>query len=284
MTEKDDRLELLIALCVENGNYKKLNEVGLSLVDNTVNDIGVKLGLRARNKNSNETISEYVRLINNVIWDNLKFYLIPKLIADTVYVIEAQVKRRKGRLSKEHTIRLFDIYYELLKINVPNLNTGATPSLLDVAPEVRALSFLSPGSVKPNKKVDVTRSMLATRLRDRERQLQSTLSKSFNGAQFKEAVLLKGLSKSISVRPSKKKTSVEGSLTNNLIYKGSMDDIAGYFLLSGALVLFLLGLATLIESASIPFLSMTLSAFCLLFFGAGASIFLAYCNYFVMNK
>ncbi len=275
----DPKLETLIKLCVKNDNYDRLAKVGYSLVSNALNDIGVKIGIRARNKFLKETACDYVKIINNIVVDNLKIYLIPRGMADQMYVIENQIKRGRN-LTKGYVMKLFDIYFELVKIEVPDLNSGATSSL-NVSPGVKLLSFLSSSDQKANKKIDRTSTIFMSKINERQNYLQKQLNRSFNGAQFKEMVYLKGFGDSIK---KKNKTSVEGSLNNNLIYRSSVNDIAAFFLLGGALVMFLLGLATLIESVLFSFLSISLSTLYAMFFGSSAMLFGVFYKYFWKDK
>ncbi len=275
----DPMLEMLVKLCVENDNYDTLAEVGYSLVSNSVNDIGVKIGIRARNKFLNESVCDYIKIINNVVVDNIKIYLIPRGIADQMYIIENQIKRGRN-LTKNYVLKLFDIYFELVKIEVPDLNMGVT-SNLNISPGIKLLSFLSSRDQKANKKIDQTSTIFMSKIKERQHYLQKQLDESFDGQQFKEMVYLKGFSDSIK---KKNKTSVEGKLSDNLIYRSSVNDIAAYFLLGGAVVMFLLGLATLIESTMFYFLSISLSSLYSMFFGSSATLFGVFYKYFWKNK
>ncbi|MFX1502763.1 MAG: hypothetical protein ACFFDH_17510, partial [Promethearchaeota archaeon] len=60
----DAKLKNLIQVCKETENYKKLAVTSFILTSNMVNEIGIQLGVRPRNKVSGETIFEYMGLIN----------------------------------------------------------------------------------------------------------------------------------------------------------------------------------------------------------------------------
>ncbi len=62
----DVKLKRLIQLCKETGNYKKLAVVSFVLVSNAVDEIGIKLGMRTRERGSGENIFEYMKLVNNI--------------------------------------------------------------------------------------------------------------------------------------------------------------------------------------------------------------------------
>ena len=62
----DIKLKRLIQLCKETGNYKKLAVVSFVFTSNAVDEIGIKLGMRSREKKAGEKIFEYLELVNKV--------------------------------------------------------------------------------------------------------------------------------------------------------------------------------------------------------------------------
>jgi hypothetical protein len=52
----DLKLKRLIQLCKETHNYKKLAVVSFVLTSNAVDEIGIKLGMRSREKSAGEKI------------------------------------------------------------------------------------------------------------------------------------------------------------------------------------------------------------------------------------
>jgi len=68
----DAKVKSLIQVCKETQNYKKLAVVSFVLTSNRINEIGIYLGVRSRNRASGEKIFEYMELINDIFKKNLK--------------------------------------------------------------------------------------------------------------------------------------------------------------------------------------------------------------------
>ncbi len=71
----DSKLKSLIRVCKKTGNDKKLAVVSFILTSNLLDEIGIKLGIRPRDKDIDETIFRYMTLINSVLKMNLKIVL-----------------------------------------------------------------------------------------------------------------------------------------------------------------------------------------------------------------
>jgi len=84
----DLKLKRLIQLCKETKNYKKLAVVSFVLTSNTIDEIGIKLGMRPREKNAGEKIFEYMELVNKIFALNFKISVFKPKVIEVLSQIE----------------------------------------------------------------------------------------------------------------------------------------------------------------------------------------------------
>ncbi|MBY9012869.1 MAG: hypothetical protein KGD70_10890, partial [Candidatus Lokiarchaeota archaeon] len=80
----DLKLKRLIQLCKETQNYKKLAVVSFVLTSNTIDEIGIKLGMRPREKNDGEKIFEYMELVNKIFSLNFRIKIFKPEIVEVL--------------------------------------------------------------------------------------------------------------------------------------------------------------------------------------------------------
>ena len=117
----DNQLVQLINLCKMTGNYKKIGITGFMLLSNLADKFGVKLGLELRNKFGEEQIHTYLERINERSSEKLEITLIKTPIIVRIKGLETTFHSEKGTLTLNQIKTLFEIYYELRKINLPAL-------------------------------------------------------------------------------------------------------------------------------------------------------------------
>ncbi|MFX0135494.1 MAG: hypothetical protein ACFFDN_17755 [Candidatus Hodarchaeota archaeon] len=118
----DAKLKNLIQVCRETGNFKKLAVVSFILTSNKVDEIGIKLGIRHRNRSSGEKLFEYMELINKFFEDNLKISIFQNNYIEEIRDCELLFLRNKGIIPYDYIKTMFHTYYELRKLEVPNLH------------------------------------------------------------------------------------------------------------------------------------------------------------------
>jgi len=91
----DSKLKHLIQVCKETQNYKKLAVTGFILISNKIEEIGIRLGLRPRNKEKDEKLFEYMKLINDVFETNLKIHIFRENLLDTLKQCETLFLRKR---------------------------------------------------------------------------------------------------------------------------------------------------------------------------------------------
>jgi len=250
----DLKLKRLIQLCKETKNYKKLAVVSFVLTSNTIDEIGIKLGMRPREKNADEKIFEYMELVNKVFALNFKISVLLFL-------------KKQGDINLEHIKEVFDIYYELRKLEVPNLHENINSDVLNRNRSISMFSFLSGNQKSRNKKESTFKPILLHKFKEEEKALQIQLEKDFDKEVFEKILHLKTIRKNIEQR-SKGKIIISGSLKDNISYRQSKEQI-GQFLVFGLIILFaMIGIVTVIESLMFGVLSVVISYNILICFGA----------------
>jgi len=260
----DNKLQELTQICVKTKNYKKLAVVGLMLISNKIDELGIKLGLKPRDKDEGELIYEYMKAINVFLDDNLKFALFEENLLTVTKRIEEDFKCNIENISVKFVKVAFNAYYELRKIEVPNLyksyNSVGTGSennaFLYSALNSRYSANKRDGSNKTNK-------LLSSHLESESKLLQSKLRKKYDKESFKKMLLLK--SAQYSIEKEQNKTEYEGTLANNFNYQRSKPLLLGYLFLSIFILFFLLTTVMIVQAVIVPKASLTSSFLILLF-------------------
>ena len=180
----DDKLKILIKLCKETRNYKKLAITLYILTSNLVDEIGIKLGIRARKKDKGEKLLDYLQIINDIFQTNLKIPIFTNLLIQKLNRIENLFLRNEGNISKDYIKELVEIYYELRKINIPNLYDKFNNENLTSLKDMNFFSFLT----RPNshKNVNSVKPLIMHKINIQEKELRSQLSQKFNPRKFEE--------------------------------------------------------------------------------------------------
>ena len=254
----DLKLKRLIQLCKETGNYRKLAVVSFMLVSNTVNEIGIKLGMRTREKDSGENIFEYMKLVNKIFSFNFNIFVFKPELIDKLSQIELLFLKRQGDINLEQVKTVIKAYYELRKLEVPNLHENINSEVLNKNRTVSMLSFLSGGLSKRRKNENTLNPILMQKFKDEEKALQIQLEKQFDTNAFEKILHLKTVRKKLEQK-SNGKIVISGSLKDNISYRQSKENI-GQFMVIGLIALFaMIGAVVLVESFMYGVLSMSVS-------------------------
>jgi hypothetical protein len=282
----DLKLKRLIQLCKETNNYKKLAVVSIVLTSNAVDEIGIKLGMRSREKNAGEKIFEYMELVNKIFSVNFKINVFRAESIEALKKIELLFLQRKGDLSLEYVKEMFEIYYELRKLEVPNLHDSVNSEIIDNNRTISLLSALSGGRVGKSKEENRFNPILLHKFKEEEQALQYRLNQKFDKNLFEKILQLKTVRRSIEQKKGGKsgKIVVSGSLKDNISYKQSKEQV-GQLLVVGVMVLFaMVGSVSLIEALMYGFLSVAISYNLLFCFGAIVVLYFANKNYFSIRR
>ena len=274
------KLKELITICYKTNNFKKLAVVSFNAVNNISNQIAIKLGIRPLKNDTSEMIFEYLKMINQVILDSLQIEVFNKEVIRNLKKIEIEFFRKKGKIPKEYIRNMFEIYYDLKKIEVevPNIFESFDSGINIIEPEINLYSLFSNPQKKKSQGNQIHKKLLLHKLKGIEQSINKSLSKSFDGKLFENAVLLKGVKESLETEDGK--IQVKGTLKDNLNYQKSLSNIYGYMFLGAAIMMFLLGIGMIYEATVFPFLLNVLSILILPCFGQGVLFLIIYWNYF----
>ena len=254
----DVKLKRLIQLCKETGNYKKLAVVSFVLVSNAVDEIGIKLGIRTRERGSGENIFEYMKLVNNIFALNFNVSVFKPELIEKLSQIELLFLKRQGDINLEQVKGVIEAYYELQKLEVPNLHEKINSEALNRNRTVSMFSFLSGGQSKKQKRENTLNPILMQRFKDEEKALQIQLEHKFDKNAFEKILHLKTVRNKLEQK-STGKIAISGALKDNISYRQSKENI-GQFLVIGLIVLFaMIGVVVLVESFMYGVLSMSIS-------------------------
>ena len=254
----DLKFKRLIQLCKQTGNYRKLAVVSFTLVSNRADEIGINLGLRPREKDSGENIIEYMKLVNKIFSLNFSIFVFKPELIDKLSPIELLFLKRKGDINLEQVRGVIKAYYELQKLEVPNLHENINSEVLDDNRTVSMFSSLTGGRSKKRKSDSAVNPFLMQKFKDEEKALQIQLDKQFDKNAFESVLHLKAVRKKLEQK-SRKKIVISGSLKDNISYRQSKKNI-GQFVIIGLILLFgMIGAVVLVESFMYGVLSMSIS-------------------------
>jgi hypothetical protein len=275
----DLKLKRLIQLCKETHNYKKLAVVSFVLTSNSVDEIGIKLGMRSREKKAGEKIFEYMELVNKIFRLNFKVSVFKPELIEVLKRIELLFLKKEGELRFEYVKEIFEIYYELRKLDVPNLHDSINSEVIDKNRTISMFSFSSGGRVGKSRENSAFNPILLQKFKEEEEALQYQLNRRFDKQAFEKILQLKTIRKGIEQKKGGKIV-ISGSLKDNISYKQSKDQVGQFFVI-GIMILFaMVGSVSLIEALMYGLLSVAISTNLLVCFGAIIVLYFVNKTYF----
>jgi hypothetical protein len=232
--------------------------VSFVLVSNAVDEIGINLGMRTRERGSGESIYEYMKLVNNIFSLNFNVSVFKPELIKKLSQTELLFLKRQGNINLEQVKGVFEAYYELQKLEVPNLHEKINSEALNRCRTVSMFSFLSGGQSKKQKSENALNPILMQRFKDEEKALQIQLEHKFDKNAFEKILHLKTVRNKLEQK-SRGKIAISGALKDNISYRQSKENI-GQFMIIGLIVLFaMIGVVVLVESFMYGVLSMSIS-------------------------
>ncbi|MFX1309177.1 MAG: hypothetical protein ACFE9M_05230 [Promethearchaeota archaeon] len=271
----DTKLKNLIQVCKESENFKKLAVVSFILTSNIVNEIGIKLGIRPRNRSSREKIFEYMEVINEVFEDNLKIPIFQMEQIKEIRTCEILFLKNKGDIPYDYIKNMFKIYYDLRKLEVPNLHQNIQGDKFLETTQMGFFSFLSPKSKQGEKSTNTLKPLILQKIKEKELRLQRNLQTNLDSQKFETAIYLNSIKNSL-IHDRKGKITIQGALKDNIRYKNFIENIFGYFIIGIIILLGSLGIILLIELSIFPTYSSGLSYWSLFFFGGSVLLIIFY--------
>ncbi len=270
-------------MCKLTKNNKKLSTVVFILMKNLVNRIGINLGIRAIKKLNEEKLYQYMNIINKVLIENIKITLFKEKFIKTVEIYEKIFLRNKGVLSLNQISDMFEIYYEIRKLKIPNIYIEINEEDTSFSTNFGLFSALSGNKKKKYSPDDKFKYILLKTIDEEEKDNLMKLKTGFNETYFKNAFYLKNM-KDLIRNKDKKKVLLQGSLQKSINYKQTLENTIGYMFLGGCILCFLLGIAIMIENIIFPELTMIFGVLSLAFLGiAGLFFIVYYYNFYTRN-
>jgi len=279
----DAKLKNLIQVCKETGNFKKLAVVSFILTSNKVDEIGIKLGIRQRNRLSGEKLFEYMELINKIFENNLKISIFRKEHIEKIRECELLFLRNKGNIPYEYIKTMFHTYYELRKLEVPNLHKSLEHDEFLKSSQLGVISFLSPRRRQKQRGSGTLKPLIVQKINERQVDLQHSLQDRLDSQKLETAIYLRSIKDSL-LHDKKGRITVQGALKDNLQYQGSIESIWVYLIIGLILLLGSLGIVILIELNLIHIFSSKLNSLVLYLFVGTALLIFIYIKYFRKAK
>jgi hypothetical protein len=272
----DSKLKVLIKVCKETNNYRKLAIVSYVLLNNVLNEIGIKLGIRPRDRSSNESLFKFMMLINLILEKNFKLKLFNENILRSIKTLEYEFLKRKGDLPRKAVIEMYNLYYDIRELDIPNLHEEWNQDLIQEDKDVRFYSFLTK-STKNNHKNndDKFKQVILHKLKEKELHIQKELNNSYSRELFENAIYLKKMKQSLK-NDDDSKIVLNGRLTDNIVYQRTLDNIIGYLHIGLFILFFLLGIIVVIEAIYFPKLTAPISVLFLITFGPSMLVLVLY--------
>ncbi len=247
----DLKLQSLIHACKASGNFKKLSVVGFILTSNIVDEISIKLGMRPRRKKEQEKLFEYLSLVNDVFERNLQICIFHSDLVNTLKEVELLFLKTRGDLPYEYISQLITLYYELRKIEIPNIHKGMAGEDFFGNPGMGTLNFFTRRAKARQKKENKFKPILRHTITEKEKQIQVKLNKKLTQSDLEMAIHLRKIKSSLD-KKGKQKIILQGSLKDSIMYERSQSKLIGYVLLGVALLTLLFGSVVLVETFLLP--------------------------------
>lgn len=282
---QDIKLKNLIQVCKETGNLKKLAVVSFELTSRRLNEIGVNLAIRKRKHESGETLVEYMELINQNIQRNLDISIFQDKIVEKIGDCEPLFLRNRGDIPFNSIRSMYKVYFELRKLDVPNLHRKMNDNDLISVSQYGLQSFLSPSSKrKQNNGSSTLKPLILQKIKEKQLDLQKQSQNTLNSYILEKAISLKKVQNSLNNKGKQRRIRFEGALKDNLSYQQSIENIVGYFIIGVTILLFTLGISILLKLMSYPDLPSLINYCSLLFVGGGAVLLIVYIKYFIRRR
>ncbi|MFW9943246.1 MAG: hypothetical protein ACFFFT_19580 [Candidatus Thorarchaeota archaeon] len=279
----DLKLKRLIQACKETGNFKKLAVVGFISTSNLIDEIALKLGMRPRNREKNkELLFEYMIAVNDIFERNLQIQIFHKETITSIKEIELLFLRNRGNIPYNYIKNLILVYYELRKIEVPNLYKGMTGEDHFDSSNLYMLNIGPRGMIQKKDRSSKFKPILLQKIREQERKVQHNLSKKLDQTSIERAIFLKNIKESLNESKNNRIT-FQGTLKDNLDFTQVKNVFIKYFLFGLAFLFLCLGGLIVAEMVIYPNIMPVLSNLLLFLFGIVIIIIFSYKRLYKMR-
>ena len=247
----DLNLKRLQLACKKNGNYKTLTIAFFTLIKNRIIEIGINLGVKPVGSDRSNTIYDYITLINSIFLKNLGVVIFPENMCESIQICEVIFLRNKGKLPDKNLKSIIDIYYELRKLEVPNLHRQVNEDDLSSVAQGNIFSLLTPRSKRNSQDSHKLKPLILQKIREKEKEFHQDLNSRIDPGKLESALYLKSLRKMLEHNKNSKIV-IQGALKDNISYQKSLPGIFGYLIIGVIITLLSVGAIILFEMDSNP--------------------------------
>ncbi|TXT65420.1 MAG: hypothetical protein BAJALOKI1v1_430011 [Promethearchaeota archaeon] len=311
----------LIEICKITQNYGKLTQTLYILLSNQANEIGIRLGFPPRShpkyssthstltttqfnakshtfresrNNLIPSIYNYYLKINNIMAQNIDFELFPAELLRNVKKIELLYHKSKGNLPLAYLSQMIEIYFELKKIELPNLYKKIKREKIERISDLQLFSsFVSKDSSQASQKkllrnkgkeqnnnIDGIKPLILFQLKKKEQSLRTQLKESYDPTLVEDMLLLKQIKQSFKNNDSSKIT-IKSSLAESISYQKSISSLFGYLLLGICIFSIFMVVNMFSVVFTNPIMLSAVGIFLLLFSGLAIFFFYIYWRNFI---
>ncbi|MEJ2294162.1 MAG: hypothetical protein P8Y23_05280 [Candidatus Lokiarchaeota archaeon] len=259
----DLKIKKLIELCSQTLNYKKVAVVGFILLNNQLDEIGIRLGIRPRNRQKGEKLHEYMMKVNEILQNNFDLSLFRDDMINKLRTIEVIFLRKRGDLLLSYIKDIISFYYHLRALEVPDVYQKYSREQLFEKTPLNVLSFYSGKNNSKNE--SRLHPLLLQKIKEEERQAKKNLKAKFNPEEFTKLIQLKTIRTTLE-KGHTHKISVQGVLKDNINYITTKENIHLYLILGWVVLFVMLTVGIIYQSIIIPEITMGSSPYLLGFF------------------
>lgn len=288
--ELDLKLKALIKLSKENNDSRRAAIVFYLLIRRILNEKGIYLGFAPLISKKERRAFEYMNAINSVMESSFNFHLFDKEMVNKVQKYELLYLKGPSLFSFDSLKELINIYYDLRKLEVPNMyniNNDICMSESSLIPAAHQFLLIKnnsrTGLLFKKGKEDHLRQYLTLDLTQKEQNIQNTLKKAYNKTSFEQLLHFRKLKQDLKNGISSK-FMIKGKIKENSLYRQSLNEIPGFFLLGFAFVFLMLSIVFFIQDFIRPEIAGSFTIISFMLFGSAILIILIYWKLFYQER
>jgi len=203
-----------------------------------------------RREKDEEMLFEYMFVVNSIFERNLQIQIFNHEIVNSIKEIELLFLQNRGDLPYKHIRLLINCYYELRKIDVPNLYKGMVGEDYYKSSNLYMLNA-TPQGARQKTESSKFQPIVLQKIKEQERVIQNNLRKKLDQTNIERAIFLKNIKESL-ISNHRNKILIQGTLKDNLDYETSQHPFLKYFLIGLTILSLCLGALIGIEMFLFP--------------------------------
>jgi hypothetical protein len=253
----DTKLKRFIELSLEGNQIRIATSVMYMLVSNIVDEIGYKLGLIPRRKDSNEQLSAYMELVNKIFRVNFEISIFGEQQITAIKVVETLIERKKSHeeFTQTYLKELTQIYFDLRKMQIPNLQEHLKNCDTLENRTVSLMSLLSKHNQIHSRQKSPFKPLLLHRIHQDQKQLTMQLQDKLDHDAMLRLIQLKSIEKSLLSQSGKKKIQISSNLQDCIDYSFLMSNLGRFGILGIIIIFIMIGSVCIAEMLMVGFVT-----------------------------